>query len=409
MGLIANNNIPGVHFPCWEQLPSFMPANSAAGSCACSDGKRYIYYLISSSSFWRIDTWTGVCEPLPNPGSGSVGAGTCMCYARGLDYNSNLNESGSLFVLLANGTTTVFYQYFITSRTWALLSSTNLPSNFGTDGSLFYPEPYYFNNSNHYDPNIITEVTILENITSSSYEVQIQPTTRNIPAYTLLNFGTNEEPKYFNLLENIVAGNNTMIGTPYSEVPINSKAYYYDFIYLIGNNSTQIYRYQISNNSWNLTFPRDNATNMVLPSAAGAGCYLTGFAKNDINPYYNNALIVVRGNNTNNIFVIYLDSAYLQSLTSIKLTETFATGSQYATKKIDNENNKLIAASNITKKYNYIDIENFIKFPIAFQDLFAEGTAIVGNRTCIINQNGIDYLYTILNTSNVMLRCPILW
>ena len=197
MGLIANNNVPGINFPCWEQMPAFMPANSAAGSCMCSDNKRYIYYLISTSSFWRIDTWSGVCEKLSNPGSGGVGAGTCMCYS------PEIAEEGALFVLLASGTTIVFYQYFIQSDVWLPLSSSGLPSNFGTCGSIFYPSAYYFNNNlENFHPAITTKVKLTTNIPKNFCDVvNIEPIISNISGGTILNFGNNDNPKYVKLID----------------------------------------------------------------------------------------------------------------------------------------------------------------------------------------------------------------
>lgn len=54
-----------VDLPIWEWL-RFAPATSSSVSCSCaadntlynSTHGRYIYYLISNTSFWRYDTWT---------------------------------------------------------------------------------------------------------------------------------------------------------------------------------------------------------------------------------------------------------------------------------------------------------------------------------------------------------------
>lgn len=62
-----------VDLPVWEWL-RFAPANSSAISCSCvADNSlyhpvhgRYVYYLISNTSFWRYDTWTDTYLQLSN-------------------------------------------------------------------------------------------------------------------------------------------------------------------------------------------------------------------------------------------------------------------------------------------------------------------------------------------------------
>lgn len=62
---LTNNLRRQVDLPVWEWA-RFAPAVSAAASCSCTadNGQfhvsfgRYIYYFISTTSFWRYDTWT---------------------------------------------------------------------------------------------------------------------------------------------------------------------------------------------------------------------------------------------------------------------------------------------------------------------------------------------------------------
>lgn len=61
---LINNLRKQVDMPVWEWA-RFAPAVSAASSCSCTPDNgafhisfgRYIYYFISSTSFWRYDTW----------------------------------------------------------------------------------------------------------------------------------------------------------------------------------------------------------------------------------------------------------------------------------------------------------------------------------------------------------------
>ena len=402
MGLIANNNVPGINFPCWEQMPAFMPANSAAGSCMCSDNKRYIYYLISTSSFWKIDTWTGACEQLSNPGSGGVGAGTCMCY---------VPEAGSIFVLLASGTTIVFYMYSIEFNNWSQLDSTGLPANFGVAGCLFYPSSYYFNGDlSKFHSESVIKVKLLQEVTPSDNieNILIETQVGKVPYGSTLNFGDVNNPKYLYIVSGIEEGNTSIsISSTKSTIEANSIAYYYDHIYLIGNNSTQMYRYSMTNNNWSTVLPNNNTVVLSLAWSAGAGCFMTLFKMKHLDIV---GLLVIQGANTRNYCIINMNDTTKEYYATVGTSESPAVGSQYAVKIKDNKPYDIISCINNTRKYNYLNITGTqIKNPISYQDLVSEGTAIAGNRTCILNQNGIDYLYTVLNTSNYMLRCPILW
>lgn len=132
MGYI-NNNAALLDLPLWEVLQP-LPSASAVGVTMTNDLRgtdRYMYLLISASSFWRYDTWTNTYQQLPNPPGGTVGAGTAMVYDP---------STGRLWALISNGVATPTFQYYDTAtHTWTSRSVTNLPATFGTDAALCHP------------------------------------------------------------------------------------------------------------------------------------------------------------------------------------------------------------------------------------------------------------------------------
>jgi len=73
----------GVDSPTsFQEIVKYLAANSAAGSCMTDDGERYIYYLISATLFYRIDTWKGCQYQLLASPTGTFGAGTTIKYTK---------------------------------------------------------------------------------------------------------------------------------------------------------------------------------------------------------------------------------------------------------------------------------------------------------------------------------------
>ena len=73
MASLTNQNKIQVDLPVWEQL-TFAPAVSSALSSSCAVSAlanlkhgRYIYYLISATSFWKYDTYTDTYVQLSSP------------------------------------------------------------------------------------------------------------------------------------------------------------------------------------------------------------------------------------------------------------------------------------------------------------------------------------------------------
>jgi len=100
--LQENNLQPQVNFPQW-QWTRFSPSVSSAVSSACSadnpdflqaEHGRYIYYLISSTEFYRYDTWFNHYQRLASPPV-ALTTFSSMKFAGALGYEGNVLSAGA--------------------------------------------------------------------------------------------------------------------------------------------------------------------------------------------------------------------------------------------------------------------------------------------------------------------------
>ena len=58
--------------------------------------------------------------------------------------------------------------------------------------------------------------------------------------------------------------------------------------------------------------------------------------------------------------------------------------------------------------YEFIPYKNTLE-PKLMQQQYPSGAAVVGDKTCVMTSpDGVDYLYTILHSSNAIVRCPLI-
>lgn len=409
---LTNNNVTGVHLPCWDQWPATLPAATVAGSCICTDGKRYIYYLVSATSFWRIDTWCGVHEQLANPTGGTVGAGTTMTYCDTLGKIDSGEIYGSILALITSGTgAPVFNKYDVLTNTWANLNVTNLPGTFGTDGYLCFPEP----NDNNYESfhsGAITTVTLTADVALNATTITVSALPKALPANCILNFGTAASPKYVHVTTAAAAAATSLtITASICTVSSGSPALYYDHCYLIGNNATQMYRWQHTTSAWSTTSA--NSGNPALPAvtaAPGAGCSMRwipggGFPTGITTPQ--DQLVIVRGGASSAIYRFDMNANTMNTLSYNPATETFTTGTSTMVQVVNGKKSKLYLNVNGTQRFFRFNFDKLRKEPVLLEELITPGAALVGDRTCIIKQNGLDILYWLLPTSSYMLRTAL--
>lgn len=270
--MTTNNALRMVDQLVWEQL-NFLPANSAAGSCIADDNDRYIYYLISATSFWRIDTW-GLSTPqqLANPTGGTVGAGTNITFVKEIGTQVQGVVYGSIYAIISSGVgLPVYNKYDCGTNVWSALSVTGLPATFGTDAYLQCPEPA----KNGYAGGYHTGVLTIVNTTGATAGATALPVTAlpfALPSGAVLNFGTATAPLWAVLTAAAAAAATSITVSPLIATIGTAIAYYYDDIFLVGNTLTQMYRYRITTNTWATTSA--NTANPALPAitaAVGAG------------------------------------------------------------------------------------------------------------------------------------------
>ena len=182
-------------------------------------------------------------------------------------------------------------------------------------------------------------------------------------------------------------------------------SYYYGNMYLIGNNATVMYRYNLGANAWATTSA--NSGNPALPAVTGAvgvGCAIKWMSA-----YDPNKLIIVRGNSTSSIYQYDLVANTMSTLTIQPATETFATGTSVASRTIGGKRGKLLIQKEGTYRIYEFDPVQKNMIPKITQILYPASTAVVGDRSCCITSpDGIEYYYNLLHSSTALVRCPMI-
>ena len=180
-------------------------------------------------------------------------------------------------------------------------------------------------------------------------------------------------------------------------------AYYYDHMYLIGNNATVMYRYSVSTNAWALT----NASGTTIPAitgTCGAGCTIKWL------PSFNtDNLYIIRGGGTANIYVYSLSGNTFSTLTFYPSTETFTTGSAYSVRSVNDKGFTLLIQKDATMRVYELDIGLNRMLPKTYQWLYPTSTAVQGDRSaCMRSPDNIEFYYLLLHSSNAFVRTALL-
>lgn len=180
-----------------------------------------------------------------------------------------------------------------------------------------------------------------------------------------------------------------------------STALYYGNFYLIGNNATQIYRYNKGANAWSTTSANSgNPALPALPGAAGAGCamkWLPAFAPGK--------LWVLRGGATANAYVYDLDANTITTETYYPATETFGAGTNVASRSVGGKQSTLLIHKDATGRIFEGDPRLNTMEAKMYQYAYPSGAAVVGDRSCCLTMpDGIEYFYIMLSSSTAFLR-----
>lgn len=180
-------------------------------------------------------------------------------------------------------------------------------------------------------------------------------------------------------------------------------ALYYDHIYMVGNNATVMYRYQISSNTWATT----NASAVAIPAVTGAvggGCGIKWL------PSYNpDKLYIVRGNGTANIYSYSLSGNTFATETFYPNTETFTTASAHTARSVAGKGYSIISSKDVTMRIYEYDPSLSRLHPKMNQWLYPSGTAIQGDRaTCLRSPDDVEFYYLLLSSTTAFVRCALI-
>jgi hypothetical protein len=190
-----------------------------------------------------------------------------------------------------------------------------------------------------------------------------------------------------------------------ASITSGTAAPYYGQIYLVGNNGTQMYRYNIGTAVWSTTSA--NAANPAfpaMPAAIGAGCaarWLPGIAKDKI--------YIVRGGTTTDIYIYDLVANTVSSLVFNPKTETIGLGSSIATRGVAGIKTSLLIHKEATGRVYEVRPELGRIEPKMTQWLYPYSTVVLGDRSCCLTSpEGVDFYYTIPHNTPALVRCALL-
>lgn len=180
-------------------------------------------------------------------------------------------------------------------------------------------------------------------------------------------------------------------------------AYYYDHMYLVGNNATVMYRYSVSGNAWATT----NASAVAIPAVTGAvggGCAIKWLPS-----YAPDKLFIVRGNGTSNIYSYDLVTNTFATASFHPSTETFTTASTHTARSIGNKGYSIISSKDATMRIYEYDPSLSRLHPKMNQWLYPTGAAIQGDRaTCLRSPDEVEFYYLLLPSSTAFVRCALI-
>jgi hypothetical protein len=190
-----------------------------------------------------------------------------------------------------------------------------------------------------------------------------------------------------------------------SGIASGSSAFYYGNFYLFGNNSTQIYRYNIGTATWSTTTANaGNAAFPTLPGTIGAGCtarWLPAVSQNSI--------FILKGNITPNAYIYDLVTNTVSTETYYQITETFGVGTTVATRSINGRQSSLLIQKDNTGRILEGRPELNTLEPKATQWLFPHSTAVIGDRSaCVTSPDGVEFYYIIPHSTSALVRCAMI-
>lgn len=242
-------------------------------------------------------------------------------------------------------------------------------------------------------------ITVSAATSAGATTLSVYPIRKNISSGTILPIDM------YVVLTASAAASETSITIASCMYTINSAsvAYYYDHMYLIGNNATVMYRYSVGLNTWYTT----NASGTAIPAVTGtcgAGCAIKWLPAFD-----NNSIFIIRGSGTSTIYKYSLTSNTFSTLTYYPSTETFSTGSAYSVRNINNKGFTLLMQKDNVMRVFECDPGLNRVLPKMNQWLYPTSTAVQGDRSvCLRSPDNVEFYYLLLHSSTAFVRCALL-
>lgn len=426
----------------------------------------------TTAQFWRYCTWLDTWQQLTTPAT-QTGTVANMVYTKVVGGQFSGDIFGSIYLFVGNGTIAYFYKYDIATNTWsANLGTTAIPAAFATDCYLMYPSVPRNNYETTYHSGVTRTITTSALAAAGATTVSVSALPEALASGTILRFGkyditiTNTVSKgatsltvtgatqamkagtilqCYNGCEICLSADSAASATTLSVYPLQrgiaanslikveqfavltaaaaaaatsltvaalrvgiasaSTAGYYGNMYLVGNNATVVYRYNIGANAWYTTSANSgNPAIAAVPGGVGLGCALKWLPA-----YGADKLWCLRGGATSSVFIYDLVTNTWANQTYYPSTETFTTGTMVAARRINGKQNSLFIQKDATMRiFEGVPYRNRL-IPQITQWLYPTSTAVVGDKSCIIQSpDGIDYYYIILHSSPAFVRCALI-
>jgi hypothetical protein len=339
--------------------------------------------------------------------SNTIGASSVITFsgaaeAVAFDATSQYRIKAPVFYVLGAGTLAAgsFRKYDFPTNTWTTLAITGLPASIGTDGRLISTPAWIDNGFKSFATGTATAgtATTLTNSAKSWATNQWTNSQVRITAGTGAGQIRSVASNSGNALTVATWTTNPDATSQYS-IEGND-----DFIYFIGNNAVTMYRYSIVGNTWTTLSP--GVARAIAPGAGMGGSWIHSVSAAD----WNNENLILngryiysfRGAGNPNLDRYDIAGNTWAAISYSPAVETFTTGTKYAYNK-----DRLYMTKESTGRWFAYDFAENAMQPWGTAT-YTQGAAVLGDTAFDVTYKDgateIDYIYFLLNTSNVLLR-----
>ena len=361
------------------------------------DLRGYSVYFVGGTNAGKLKTIA----------SNTIGANAVITFteaeATAFDATSQYRLMTPVFYVLGAGTlaSASFRKYCFATNSWTTLAQTGLPASVGTDGRLVSTPAWIDSGFKSFATGTATAgaSTTLTNSAKNwatnqwkNYQIRITAGTGAGQIRTVdSNTGT------------VITVSSAWTTTPdaTSQYSIEGND---DFLYFLGNGAVTMYRYSISGNSWSTLSPV--AARAAAPGAGMSGHWIHSVSASDWtneNAILNGRYIYsFQGANTTGLHRYDIAGNTWATITYAPPGDAMSAGTKWAYNK-----DRLYMQRDNTGRWFYFDFAEQAMQPWSTMT-YTQGTGVVGD-TCfdVTYKDGateIDYVYMLLNTSNVLLR-----